>query len=421
LGVAGARLDSPLRSSPVAVPGLVAVSDVAPLKPGALRVAEPAARADLELEGVRAHITGGLLRSVLAFVPVCYHIAVCVNCASAFIVGSSGVRATLQGGQGAFFLGMRFFPSGSRLLSWSGGELAIVWDADSGSKLHTLRHRREVVVGRPLPCGRAVTCTGDGTCVVWDADSGSALYSFKSPFVHDVEPLMPGDRILTWAFRGPTAVWDVATGTQVCRLPGARSAIYSAEALPDGRRFVTVSRTTRAIIWNARTCKAELSLHHSDIITTVSVVAWGAQIVTLDADGRVDVWSALTGRRLRTLPIPAAMWAHRLYLQPFADDRVLVTDAFGLHIFNTTTAQIMFSVENEEEGGRGAIRAFDVSKAGDLLAACSTSSFTVWDARRGVRLQTFETKLEECLVSIGLANPSDTDAFRTGLAWDELL
>lgn len=71
--------------------------------------------------------------------------------------------------------GLRFFPSGDRLLTWAADGRAIVWDTASEEPLLTLDHPGPVECAAVFPAGdRIVTCVGDGSSTIWRASTGEA-------------------------------------------------------------------------------------------------------------------------------------------------------------------------------------------------------------------------------------------------------
>jgi WD40 repeat protein/DNA-binding SARP family transcriptional activator/tRNA A-37 threonylcarbamoyl transferase component Bud32 len=141
-------------------------------------------------------------------------------------------------------------PNG-RLIAASSEGTARVWDAKTGTVLHTLRGHNGFVFGvawSPHDSSRLVTGGSDGTAKVWeiDADGVQPLWSLSAQesqsgivgvaFSSDGTQVMAGDAGIT-----AVKVWDLGpTGdAEWANLPAP--GLPGAEFMPDGRRVMTGS------------------------------------------------------------------------------------------------------------------------------------------------------------------------------------
>src|SRR5262245_16506058 len=75
---------------------------------------------------------------------------------------------------------LAFSPDGKQVASASKDRTIKVWDAGTGSALHTLQgHGSDVLRIAWSPDGKQIASAGaDGSVRLWDADSGQALHTF---------------------------------------------------------------------------------------------------------------------------------------------------------------------------------------------------------------------------------------------------
>ncbi|MCI0461325.1 MAG: hypothetical protein L0Z62_30625, partial [Gemmataceae bacterium] len=184
------------------------------------------------------------------------------------------------------------FSADGRLLAVAhNGEREVrLWDTLSGRELRPiLRPLEDWRPGQPLtnygmalsPDGRMVALVRNGGAILWEVATGrprrqygtlhpdcklgheEKLSSFVPAFSPDgrllalsvrgseLLPAQAGGRPLVRGAEPPAAlILDVATGKELARLAGHQSAIWSVAFAPDGRRLVTGSEDTTALVWD---------------------------------------------------------------------------------------------------------------------------------------------------------------------------
>jgi WD40 repeat protein len=109
----------------------------------------------------------------------------------------------------------------------------------------------------------------DRTIRIWEVRTGKARgkvirHPIRGGLTHEVRrcypiALSPDGRILAsggyendlWeAVVGAVRLWDVATGEELCRLSGHEGAVVSLAFSPDGKRLVSGSADTTALVWD---------------------------------------------------------------------------------------------------------------------------------------------------------------------------
>ncbi|SPE60222.1 putative Histone acetyltransferase [Verrucomicrobia bacterium] len=196
----------------------------------------------------------------------------------------------------------RFSPDGQRIVTASLDGTARVWDALSGTTLtELLKNGGAVSSAQFSPDGRRiVTASWDNTARVWDARSGAAL---TQPLKHNgivssAQFSPDGRRIVTASNDGTARVWDAQSGaalTEPLKLDGF---VRSAQFSPDGQRIVTAAGDT-AQVWDAQSGAAlGQPLKHTDLVFSAQFSPDGRRIVTASLDGAARVWDAQSGAAL---------------------------------------------------------------------------------------------------------------------------
>jgi WD40 repeat protein len=236
-----------------------------------------------------------------------------------------------------------FSPDGRRVFTVS-GQVAQVWDADSGQQfIPPLKHGNPVYSAAFSPDGRRiVTVSAVKTAWVWDADSGQLITTLSSPNMGSVSAAFSPDgrRVLT---RGDyeAQVWDADSGQLIATLPH-RYFVRSAAFSPDGRRVVTASGGIQVVgeaqVWDAATGQPmSPPLAHRNWVWKAAFGPDGRSIVTFSADGTARVWNAATGQPL-TPPLPLGPGVASATFSP--DGHSIVTfSADTARVWNAATGQ----------------------------------------------------------------------------------
>jgi len=104
-----------------------------------------------------------------------------------------------------------FSPDGSRIVTASLDQTALIWDSATGKELHTLSgHERDVLSAEFSPDGsRIVTASKDGTALIWDSVTGKELHTLSGHegVVESAEFSPDGSRIVTASYDNTARVW----------------------------------------------------------------------------------------------------------------------------------------------------------------------------------------------------------------------
>mmetsp|Transcript_48017 Transcript_48017/g.138273 ORF Transcript_48017/g.138273 Transcript_48017/m.138273 type:complete len:193 (-) Transcript_48017:54-632(-) len=184
--------------------------------------------------------------------------------------------------------------------------------------------------------------------------------------------------------------------------------------------MLTSNRSSMVTIWDAASCAEVRRIEHNKLVSDVSILRGGGvpSAVTLDVNGRVDVWNFVSGEHLRTMSaIESQTEVGVVWAQPFpSDDRIAALFGDGVAIWNGTTGEIMRILRAYPHWTFG----FALSMGGDLIATCGDHALITWDTRSGEKLVTFASPAEACFIAVGLGTALDPKGFGTGLPWRQL-
>ena len=141
-------------------------------------------------------------------------------------------------------------PEGRRVATASDDDTAGVWDAVSGRRTGTLRHRDDVNAVAWSPDGRRLaTASADGTAALWDPHTGARVRTLRqgSPLVA-VRFAPRGHLLATAGVSGTAVVWDARTGRPVAELRH-RGPVSAVAFSPRGDLVATASRDGTGAVW----------------------------------------------------------------------------------------------------------------------------------------------------------------------------
>jgi WD40 repeat protein/tRNA A-37 threonylcarbamoyl transferase component Bud32/Flp pilus assembly protein TadD len=279
----------------------------------------------------------------------------------------------------------QFSRDGSRFVSASGGNVARVWQVQTGQPISgPMSHNGQVLSTQFSPDGTSVvTASEDGTARVWNASTGHPL---TPPIRHAGEvwfaQFSPDGRRIVTACKDQTArVWDATTGEPLTPPLQHHSPVRCARFSPDGAKIVTAAEHD-ARIWDATNGKLlGEPLKHNDnfIVFSAQFSPDGQRIATAGWDYTARLWNARTGQPLGQ-PLKHNNWVASAQFSP--DGQRLVTASFDntARIWDAHTGQPLteplkhnywvYSAQFSPEGQ-------------SVLTASSDGVARIWDARTG--------------------------------------
>src|SRR5262249_52198902 len=140
-----------------------------------------------------------------------------------------------------------------------------------------------------------------GAIGVWDAHSGTELLRLRGheSRVWSVAFSPDGRRIVSGSADQTVRVWDASSGAELLCLRGHESEVVRVVFSPDGRRIVSGSADQTVRVWDASSEAQLLHLHgHDSKIRTVVFSSRGRRIVSRASFDDTCVWDADSGKRL---------------------------------------------------------------------------------------------------------------------------
>jgi WD40 repeat protein len=230
-------------------------------------------------------------------------------------------------------------PDGRRMLAVSDIGSARVWDTESHQPLSPpLEEAGAVRFAAFSPDGRLVlTANAHHAARVWDAETGrpaTPVLALSRP-LKDAVLTADGRRIVTLTQDGRARLWDGATGQALPGLDDRIGMVRHVAFSPNGERVITAREDGKASLWESSTGKELLTLGHPSGVWYACFTPDGERVATAcfedmraQASDGVRIWSATTGERLASFPLPNA-W--RVLFSPDGRQRLaLAGDAVRL-------------------------------------------------------------------------------------------
>ena len=190
--------------------------------------------------------------------------------------------------------GIEFSADSRRLLTWSRGALAKLWDVETGALLHETE----------LPQGRVWTArfkeseakllvsgTRD-TLYLTTLDEGSEAIPLTGHLesLTDATFSLDGTRVLTVSRDRTARIWSVTTGEPLYVLEGHKAPLLGASFSNDGTLAVTFAEDQTARVWSVWTGKEVISLRHDEPILSASMTADNRSVQTVSESRVPRLW-----------------------------------------------------------------------------------------------------------------------------------
>jgi WD40 repeat protein len=199
-----------------------------------------------------------------------------------------------------------FSPDGRRLASASRDHTVKIWDAASGQEELTLRgHLDTVNTVAFSPSGlRLASGSEDQTVKVWDASAGHEVLAlgqhggcaYGAAFSPD------GHYLASAGDDGTVKLWDTSTGSVLQIMPGHAEAVYCVAFAPNGQILASAGPDHTIKLWDTASGRERQTLRgHKDDVIRLAISPDGSLLASASADATVRLWDLASGQELRTL------------------------------------------------------------------------------------------------------------------------
>ena len=220
---------------------------------------------------------------------------------------------TLRAAHDYQVLALAFSPDGSRLASGGRQDRRVrVWDVSNGKLLHTLPGHTNSIEGLVFsPDGkRLASASVDHTVRLWDLTSGQEIFTFRE----HVQPLAAnglafcagGQRLISVSVDGVVRVWDAATGQTISTFHGGVQWVWCAAFSPNGGWFAMGGQDGIVKIYQTEPWKEVRTLEaHSSVVLYLAVSPDGRRLASTGEDRTLKVWDVTTGHEALLLDLHA--------------------------------------------------------------------------------------------------------------------
>ncbi|CAN5426184.1 hypothetical protein BH09BAC5_BH09BAC5_02380 [soil metagenome] len=303
------------------------------------------------------------------------------------------------------FKSAQFSPDGKKIVTACSNKIAIIWDANTGSRLKILKgHKVGLNSAFFSPDGNKIVTTSglddansysverqlDNTAKIWDANSGVLLLTIKghSSGVVSAQFSPNSKTIVTISWDKTIKIWDANSGILIANLinatdfsNGPNLGIKEVDFSPDGKKFGTASSYGIAKIWDATTGKLFTTLKaHTVPFREGHFSPDGTKIVTVAIDHGAKVWDASNGSYLMKLEDDSVHVQHASFNK---DGTKILTTLYNnsANVWDANTGKLIFTLIGSSES----IFSAQFSPDGKtIVTAYSDYKSKLWDATTGI-------------------------------------
>jgi WD40 repeat protein len=196
-----------------------------------------------------------------------------------------GVRSASFSGDGKLLV--------TRLVPAAFDRTARVWDVATGTLVDRFSQPDYMRVARFEPTGPLLVTAGLGhVAQVWNARTGTLVHTLvgHESGITDAEFSASDRQIVTASSDESARVWDTGTAVLVGVLTGHQNFVVRAIFSPDGQWVATTSRDRVARIFDPIGTLRVTLVGHRDWVTDVAFSSDGQSIATASADGTARLW-----------------------------------------------------------------------------------------------------------------------------------
>ena len=298
-------------------------------------------------------------------------------------------------GHGSYVHSVNFSRDGKTLVSGSDDNTIILWNVETGQKLHTLKgHNGPVYSVNFSPDGKTlVSGSDDKTIKLWNVEKPQEIHTLKGHddrvrsvnFSHDGKTLVSGSDDKT------IILWDVKTGKKIHTFEGHNGLVRSVNFSPNGETLVSGSWDGTIKLWNVKTGKEIPTFHgfqgHDGRVRSVNFSPDGKTLVSGSDDGTIKLWDVKTGKEIPTFH---GFQGHdgRVRSVNFSPNgETLVSGSYDktIKLWDVKTGKEIHTFEGHD----GPVRSVNFSPNGKTLVSGSDDkTIKLWDVETGQEIRT---------------------------------
>ena len=203
----------------------------------------------------------------------------------------------------------RFAPDSKSFATAGADSSVIIWNAEDGSRLNSLRYHKGKVNALSYHQVQPVLLSAgsDRQWVLWDLKSGETMQSRQAHtsqiLAASISP--EGNKFATAGGDFMVMLWKYPTGEPLAKLIGHKKPVTTLAFSPKGRLLASGGQDNQIFIWSI---KPEISktplLHlegHDFIVSQVMFSSDGKALISISKDKTMRLWEVKSGKMLRIL------------------------------------------------------------------------------------------------------------------------
>jgi WD40 repeat protein len=192
-----------------------------------------------------------------------------------------------------------FDHQGKYLATGSDDKTAILWNASTGSKVHTFFHTHGVrYVLFDHRGSYFATCYGSQGVIIWDLFTGQQIRSFTSdPYTIDSVAFDYNSNIFAICSDAYSRFFKIATGQLIHSIGGESIKLIAFSN--NGKHFATCSSVGKIKVWDLATMSALQTINpHVSSIESIAFNSMGNNLITSSKEEDI-LWDIATGDQIR--------------------------------------------------------------------------------------------------------------------------
>lgn len=245
-----------------------------------------------------------------------------------------------------YFQPASFSPDGSKIVILSDQGKATIWNAQTGILEHTLEPGYFKSFFVPDEGAKSAEFSTDGNKIVtghvtvanvWNANTGALEHTLKPGSSVDVAFFTASrNEIKTICSDGTVTTWNATSGKleknfKIDQFSGVKKVTFS----KDGSKILTILGSA-AHIFNSDTGTLESTLNVSQKVSSAALSPNGTQVVTLDSDGSLAIYSVVGNREPKEIKLTKPKATSRVSFSANGKDIFTFIGTF-VYIFDAET------------------------------------------------------------------------------------